>query len=79
MMKRIIAMLIACVLLVGTAAFALAEGSDPSAFLSILTDSKTNWNFTDEPVDENDLRIRRTLLRLIRNEKSCLSGILKLS
>ena len=54
-MKRIMAILTVCVLLVGTAGLAFAESNDPSAFLSILTDGKTNWNFTDEQVDENDL------------------------
>ena len=41
-MKQIIAMLTICVLLVGTAGLALAENSDASAFLSILTDGRTN-------------------------------------
>lgn len=54
-MKRIIAILTVFALLVGTVGLALAESNDPSAFLSILTDSKTNWYFTSEPVGENDM------------------------
>ena len=55
MTSRIIALLIASALITGIAGIALADDGGPSSFLSILTDSKTNWNFTDEPVDEGDL------------------------
>ncbi|MBR1585564.1 MAG: flavocytochrome c [Clostridia bacterium] len=33
------------------------KAADQSAFLSILTEGKTNWNFTTEPVDEDDLQV----------------------
>ena len=55
MAKRIITLLVASVLFTGITGIALADDSGLSSFLSILTDSKTNWNFTDDPVDEDDL------------------------
>ncbi|MBQ7485951.1 MAG: nitroreductase family protein [Clostridia bacterium] len=55
MMKRIIACLIFCCLLSFLMIPVLAESSDPSAFLSILTEGKTNWYFTGDPVNDSDL------------------------
>ena len=54
-MRKSIAMIAVIALLLGAVISSLAEERDPSAFLSILTDGKTNWNFTAAPVDENDL------------------------
>ena len=54
-MKRFIVLAFALILISCTTSMSFAEASDLSSFLSILTDGKTNWNFTAEPVDENDL------------------------
>ncbi|MBQ9008508.1 MAG: nitroreductase family protein [Clostridia bacterium] len=55
MLKRIFVPLMVYVMLVCPVVPSLAEGHDPSAFLSILTEGKTNWNFSTEPVNETDL------------------------
>ena len=54
-MKRFIVLAFAVILISCATSMSFAEASDLSSFLSILTDGKTNWNFTAEPVDENDL------------------------
>lgn len=55
MFRKLFAVLTACTMLLCLNSASFAEGNDPSAFLSILTEGKTNWYFTDDPVDENDL------------------------
>ena len=56
-MRRFMTILLLITVITGLLVFpSMAEGLDQDSFLNILTDGKTNWNFTNDPVNESDLR-----------------------